>query len=329
VFKKRLQYTAGLLSNERKRKALIGDVDKNFLRDCDIYLKILVKEFSAEKSPLRNFLTACAHGDIRLSLEVFRSFLLSGYTNVEEMTASGIWIFQIHQVIRPVMIPTRYFYDESQSEIPNIYQIRFNRNGSHFTALRILRKLTKNFEASSPSYMSTSELLAYFADTFNMVDDFEKNLDLLLRRGLVESNNRIDVYSSSVDQIKITNYGAYMVRELAFDFTYCDLVCTDAGIYEEAVNNYLVEAARKEYSYFTKGERVERVRVRLDRVEHFLKYLQKEEMREREFYSLGMPIDEMFTSKALEMFKREKPKIWESAQKQQKRSPSNPRMRRR
>lgn len=327
VFRKRLQYTASLLANDRKRENLIGDVDGAFISESGIYLNILVKEFGVDKSPLKNFLTACAHGDIRLSLDLFRSFLLSGYTNVEEMTADRSWNFQIHQIIKPVMVPTRYFYDESLSDIPNIYQIRFNRNGSHFTALRILRKLAKNVDASAAAYMATSELVAYFADVFNMVDDFEKNLDLLLKHGLAESNNRVDSYSESVDQVKITNYGLYMVGDLAFNFTYFDLICTDVGIYEENVSNYLVEAARREYNFFIRGERVERVRVRLERVEHFLDYLHKEELREREFYSLGMPVNETFTSKALEIFEIEKTRVMASAKKQRTGQPGR-RMRR-
>lgn len=112
--------------------------------------------------------------------DLFRSFLLSGYTNVEEMLTAGAWNFQIHQVIKPVMIPTRYFYDELLSDIPNIYQLRYNRHGSHFTALRILRKLARNIEGASTAYLSMAELKNYFSETFNMLEDFTKNSDMLL-----------------------------------------------------------------------------------------------------------------------------------------------------
>ena len=123
VFRKRLQYTTDLLRDAQQRDQFFGDVNGTVVHDSCVYLGILLKEFSSDKSPLKNFLTACAHGDIRLSLDLFRSFILSGYTNVEEMVANGSWNFQIHQVIKPVMIPTRYFYDEKLSDIPNIYQI--------------------------------------------------------------------------------------------------------------------------------------------------------------------------------------------------------------
>ena len=232
VFKKRLDYTVALLSDGRD--PLDDDFnrnDKDFIRDSATFLRILSREFSNDLSPLNNFLTACAHGDIRLSLDLFRSFILSGYTNVEEMISYGSWNFQIHQVIKPVMIPNRYFYDESVSDIPNIYQLRSVRHGSHFTALRILRKLSKGVDPSAPSYFSVAEMRAYFAETFSMQSDFEDNLDVLLRHGFVESDNRLDLYSDSVDNVKITSYGIYMLSELAFYFTYLDLICTDCGIF--------------------------------------------------------------------------------------------------
>ena len=317
VFKKRLDYTVSILSDHlRMGGEGIENYNSDFARDSSKYLRILSREFSNEQSPLNQFLTACAHGDIRLSLDLFRSFVLSGYTNVEEMVANGTWHFKIHQVIKPVMIPNRYFYDETVSDIPNIYQIRSVRHGSHFTGLRILRKISKGIDPTAPQYIAIAELRAYFAETFGMLDDFEQNVDTLLRHGFVESNNRLDFYSESVDSIKITSYGLYMLNELAYYFTYLDLICTDCGIFDETVSNYLTEAAKKEYSYFIEGERMDRVAVRLERVEEFLKYIEEEESRERETHSLGMPKEEMFTTKALESFNEEKKRVLRSAKRQ-------------
>ncbi|QQC64352.1 ATP-binding protein [Paraburkholderia ginsengisoli] len=326
VFKKRLDYTVTILEKrEPNEDDELGQADLDFIKDSGTYLKILSREFSSDRSPLNNFLTACAHGDIRLSLDLFRSFLLSGYTNVDEMISNRTWNFQVHQVIKPVMIPNRYFYEESLSDIPNIYQLRSTRHGSHFTALRILRKLAKGVDPTAPSYFATAELRAYFAEIFSMQEDFEKNLDVLLRHGFVESDNRLDAYSESVDRIKITAYGLYMLGDLAYYFTYLDLICTDCGIFSEETSNYLTEAARKEYQFFTRGERVERVKVRLERVEKFIEYLKQEELREREMYSLGMPEEDMFSTKAETNFKTEKTRVLKSAKRQSfKQQPRRP-----
>jgi len=316
VFRKRLDYTVSLLEAKRNVDNDFEAGDVEFIRESTRYLRILNREFSNDVSPLNKFLSACAHGDIRLSLDLFRSFLLSGYTNVEEMIAHGSWNFQIHQVIKPVMIPNRYFYDESLSDIPNIYQLRAIRHASHFTGLRILRKLAKGIDPSAPSYFSVAELRAYFAEVFGMQEDFEKNLDVLLQHGFVESNNRLDAFSDSVDSIKITSYGMYMLNELAYYFTYLDLICTDCGIFDEKTSNYLTEAARTEYNHFTRGERVERVKIRLERVDEFIKYIVEEEARERELYSLGMPEDDMFSTKVLANFEKERNRVLKSAKRQ-------------
>ena len=316
VFKKRLRYTIDLLNNKSIVEDRFGTIDDNIASDCKVYLNILCKEFFNQNSPLTSFLVACSHGDTRLSLDLFSSFLLSGYTNVDEMISAGSWNFQIHQVIKPVMIPNRYFYDESLSDIPNIYQLRSNRHASHFTGLRILRKISKGSDKTSPSYHSIAELKAYFSEVFNMVDDFERNIDVLLKHSFIESNNRLDSYSSSVDSVKVTNYGLYMINELAYYFTYLDLICTDCGMYVEKSSNYLCEAARKEYRLFTQGDRISRIKVRLERVEYFLDYLSEEETREKELYSLEMPESEMFTYKAKAGFSKEKTRVMRSAKRQ-------------
>lgn len=201
VFKKRLAYTNSILNDANKRYEHAGVVDDEIARKCMTYLKILSDQFSDFGSPLTKFLRACSHGDTRLSLDLFRSFLLSGYTNVDEMIAVGRWSFKIHQVIKPVMTPNRYFYDEGLSDIPNIFQLRSNRLTSHFTALRILRKLSKGADGNNFSYYSLAELKHYFFEKFGMVEDFEKNLDVLLKHSFVEANNRIDSYTQDVDSV--------------------------------------------------------------------------------------------------------------------------------
>lgn len=318
VFRKRLDFATSRLSVS-ERDNFDSGLDSEILRDSKRYMSILKREFSNDTSPLNNFLSACAHGDTRLSLDLFRSFLLSGYTNVDEMILSGHWNFQIHQVLKPVMIPNRYFYDETLSDIPNVFQLRSNRHGSHFTSLRILRKLSRNLEKNNPSYHAIAELRTYFAETFNMIEDFERNVDVLLKRGFVEANNRLDSYSKDVDSVKITNYGLYMIRDLAYYFTYLDLICTDCGIFSEQTCNYLIEAAKKEYGLFNQGERVERVKVRLDRVGIFIEYLAEEEKREREEFSLNMAEHEMFTAKIRANFESEKIRVLRSAKRQPRR----------
>lgn len=317
VFQKRLSYVTNIL-NDRKSRATekLGGLSDKFVNESIIYLNILNEEFSKSRSPLNDFLTACSHGDTRLSLDVFRSFLLSGYTNVDEMIDSGSWHFQMHQVIKPVMIPNRYFYDEKSSHIPNIYQIRSLRKGSHFTALRILRKISKDVDPTAPKYFQVTDLCAYFMEKFGMLEDFKLNLDTLLRHGFVESDNRLDKYSERVDSVKITSYGKYMLDDLSNYFSYVDLVCTDCGVFSQTVCNHMSTASNLEFNMFRTGDRVSKIKARIDRAESFVNYLANEEASEKERYALGMPNDQMFTNKLLINFNLEKVRALESARRQ-------------
>jgi len=323
VFLKRIEYTIELLRDPKRRYEICSEEDPKIIDEACQYLEIVAGGFKKPNSPLNKFLSAASHGDTRLSLDLFRAFLLSGYTNVDEMLAAGRWDFLLHQVIKPVMTPTRYFYDEVLSDIPNIFQLRDGRNASHFTALRILRRLTKGLDGGEPKFFDVAELRFEFSEKFQMLGDLERNLDMLLKHGFVEANNRVDQYNDDIDKIKITNYGQYIASELFSSFTYLDIICIDCGVFDETTHNYLVEASKDEYRLFNENRRTERVRIRLKRVEALLKYLRSEELRENEMYSLGASERDLFSTKAIESFEREKVAVLASAEKQHRKRMEN------
>lgn len=293
----------GVKSNSEKAKS----IKKLFV--------ILRSEFrKGDKSPLTDFLNACAHGNIRLALELFRDFLKSGYTNVHEMvSAENLWVLTIHQVLKPVMIPYRFFYDESQSSIPNIFQIRDKKNGSHFTGLRILQKLSEGIDPANPYYLSIGELKEYFSETFNMVEDFEKNIDIFLKWDLVEANNRLDSYSRDVDSVKITDYGIYVFETLSSIFTYIELVASDCGVFDESIASEIVSLSNSDFRLFRGRKRVERVNARLSKADAFIRYLEAEEQLELEIFG---DVNTKFIPAILESFENERELVLKSATRQ-------------
>ncbi len=281
--------------------------------------RIFASEFrQGNDSPLNEFLSACAHGNIRLALELFRDFLKSGYTGVDEMVSAkgGRWKLKIHQVLKPVMIPYRFFYEESQSSIPNLFQIRSKSNGSHFTGMRILHKLADGIDPSNPFYISISELKDFFSENFNMVEDLEKNLDVFLKWDLIESNNRVDFYCEAVDSLKITTYGLYIFNVLSSFFTYIELVSTDCGIFNEAKAHEMVELSNEDFRLFNARKRLERIRTRIAKAEAFISYLEAEEEQELNFFG---PHFQRFTPKIRASFEIEKQEVLNSAQKKRNR----------
>lgn len=286
VFLRRISYVEKLL---KVPDETIGTSFPNSI-DRDVILKlfrVFEREFKNGSSHLAGFLSACSHGNIRLALELFRGFMVSGYTNVGEITSTDKWTLQIHQVIKPFMIPSRFFYSEKNSRIPNILQIRSKSHGSHFTALRILSRLNTGQDSRNPAFVAVATLIAEFVELFSgMREDFEFNMDVLLRHALIEANNRLEEFDPRVDSVKITAYGEYMLNMLSRVFTYLELISIDCAIANQEVSNEISELANDDYRLFIKFEKMERVRKRIQKTEVFLNYLDVEEQREIDLYKI-------------------------------------------
>lgn len=322
VFKKRILYILDLLKGRNNEVNSLSHIPEYTATELNNFFVVIFREFTRDASALNQFIEACTHGDIRLALDLFRGFLTSGYTNVEEMVTNLGFKLQIHQVLKPMMVPHRFFYDESKSNIPNIYRPRSKVNSSHFTALRILRRLDRGSEAQTAAYVPVATLRSFFADTMNMLDDFNQNLDILLKYGFVESNNRIDEYDEFVDTVKITPYGTYMLQSLSTFFPYLDLISFDTGVFNEETANYLVISANEDLNYFLAYKKYTRIIKRLEKAEEFIKYLSQEEQRELELYSME-DADNGFMSIVEKRFEKEKIRTLTSAKKYKRAEDSN------
>ncbi|GKW37279.1 hypothetical protein [Pectobacterium carotovorum] len=298
VFDKRINYILRNLNSDDFCLDLFGHVNYNteHVEATRKFFRILGAEFSDDKSTLNNFLTASAHGDTRKALDLFREFIISGYTNVDEMVGvSGLWKIRVHQVLKPIMMPNRFFYDEEQSNILNIFRVRDESNGSHFTGLRILNKLIDGSDSYNPKYHSIAFLKDHFGSVYGIDQDFTRNLDYLLKYDLIESDNRIDYYSDDVDKIKITNFGYYVYNDLSKYFTYLELISSDVGFFSQKYSNEISELSNKDYRLFKAYSRAERVLARIQKAETFLEYLKEEETEELNIFGNNLPsfVDEI------------------------------------
>ena len=320
VFLKRLDYVLKLLADPSKYPLFLPvDIAPDIIMTIKILLTNLRSEFSSRKSHLAGFLTACAHGNIRLALELFRSLIQSRYTNIDEITSRNDWTWQIHQVLKPVMIPNRFFYEESESYVPNVFQLRSKQKSSHFTMLRLLSILTAHYETHGSSFHGLPLLITELSNKFHMEDDHKEALDVLLRYGLIESNNRLDEYMDTIDAVRVTNYGSHIYHSLSSAFTYLDLVSTDTALYDSLVCNELTRLALDEYAIWEslnviRSKRIERVEKRINKASAFVSYLEKEEEKEAEMY--GLTLRERFMPSIRVKFDKEIDNVRRSASRQ-------------
>lgn len=299
VFLKRIRYILSFLENDAKFDKLLNFKNITKREKLIKIFRILENEFEREpNSDLNMFLSACAHSNIRIALELFRNLTLSGYFNVNEMvSADNLWQLKINQVLKPIMVPDRFFYNEVKSYVPNIFQIRDLSASSHFTSLRILKLLAKNLNINATNYYSFNKLKDYFVEKFKKIEDFKKSLDVLLRFRLVECSNMIDEYTEDIDELKLTTYGYFMINSIIKEFTYLELVSSNCGVFSEKTCNEIYEYSNDDFrltqqsaNYRGKGKKnpiiLERLNKRIEKVESFLCYLSKEEEKEKDKYGL-------------------------------------------
>lgn len=297
------------------------DLEYGIKTDSDLitisnFLNICIYQLKNKDSHLSRFLRYATHGDVRQALDFFRGFISSGYTNVVEISQHQYWTFQIHQVIKPMMIPDRMFYDEKLSRIPNLYRLRNDNNSSHFTGLRILNLLVQKFTSNSSGFIDAKMFVQEFEEKYYLKEDCERHLDVFMKKGIVESSNRLESFDEHTDQIKITAYGNYLFDTLAFNFAYLDLISLDCGVFNEELNNYLAKSGNEESKHKQNNNIMDRMQIRIERVEQFIKYLEQQEAEEFDHFNLdGSEIK--FAKKIRASFDEEKDRVISSAKRNQ------------
>ena len=163
--------------------------------------------------------------------------------NIKEIvhTQGNIYKLQIHQVLKPLMTPEKYFYDESISSVPNIFKLRSLENTSHFTSIRILQNLNSGIN----TYYKLSFLKSEYISKFDMEEDFINNITTLIEYKLIEANIRVDSYNPQIEEIKITPFGEYFINGLIHFFTYLDLISTDCDLFDEHTTNFISTSANE------------------------------------------------------------------------------------
>jgi len=289
VFLKRLIFIANKINNENK-------ISQKNKKDISKLFGILTDNLKNENSEFNKFMTAATHGNIRQGLELFKNFIFSNYTNVNEMIREKEWYIPLHQILKPIMIPTYRFYNEQTSpSIPNIFRLRSEQNSSHFTAYRILNKLA----IKNDTYVAIAELKSYFIEVFNMEDDFLLNLDLLLKRGMIESENGLDKFNENLQKVKISSFGYYIQKTIFKDFTYLELISSDLAILDKQVSNQIIKYSNEDYKLLKQGQesglskqkknknRFIRIKTRISKVNKFCAYLEDQEKLEQKKYEFS------------------------------------------
>lgn len=302
----RIKFVLKIMDNKnslptQKFKEFRELADRNKISD---FLKIVEFSIFEKNRNIARFIDHLCFGNMRVALQMFSTFLVSGATDVDKMLRiyrrDGNYFVPFHEFLRSIMLGERYYYKDSYSTILNVFECGQEKNSSHFTSLRILSILNIHRSESSKlgdGFYEINKILSIFEDIFNNKQDFLKSLLRLVARQLVETNTKIIDSISSSTHIRITSSGWYYLKFLINSFAYLDLVFQDTPINDLETVKGLFESMKKVNNLGDPEEdKISRMEERFSRVGIFLNYLQNEENDEIENYYMKGKTGIIFSS---------------------------------
>ena len=289
---KRLEHAMKvLLRSDDEIKLMLRSGIKLEKKEIIDFLKILEESIFVRSKNIARFIEAICGGNMRLALDTFSTFLVSGTTDVDKMLAiyrrDGSYQVAFHEYVKSIMLMDRFYYKETaENPIMNIFDCGTEKNSSHFTALRLIRMLEQHETEYSPEgrgYIELQRVISAFERAFDNVDDLARTADRLVRWKLVEVNSKSTATVKGASHIRITTAGRFYHAFLAKDFVYLDLVLQDTPMDDWIAHKQLVELVKQVNNLTGKeSEKRERLAVRFNRVDVFLEYLRKQEKTEIE-----------------------------------------------
>ena len=282
----------------------------NKLGTIKLFLKIIKDSFSKPRAEVSEFMARTSGGNMRRTLELFGTYLMSGNTKINEMLRiyrnSGTYYIAYHQLLKSIMLGDHKYYSEEPSYLMNVLDFNVEYSNDHFLTLKILSyadEHTANITEYGRGFIEINQLMKEASDLLISPKAIDDSLLRLARRNLImlDTRSREDVGTAS--HFKITECGSYYLNKLIKTFVYLDLVLADTPMADVD----LVKQMRQMLNLTNLTDRFKRTKM-------FLDYLQKMEdhdkMRHPEFQS--SPLGRFsFTKRMRSGFEKERKRIEE------------------
>lgn len=235
------------------------------LNSLEKIIRVFLQTIDRDKE-LEEFIENISGGNIRLALDLVRSFFGSGHVNTHKIVKvyedTGTYFIPLHEFLRAVIYGDSQYFDSEQSPIANLFDLSTADPKEHFLIPLIIGLLI------SPSGHNVEE---GFVETAVMYDRLQglgftaEQIDFALvravRKKLVETSARRMPEPGQVmpQALRVTSVGVYHNTRLCKLFTYMDAILTDTPILDSHLRGEI--------------EITSDVKVRLSNVETFRRYL--------------------------------------------------------
>lgn len=289
VLQKRLNYIIEKVKFN-KNNTLEGAIgDKSFeLSESKIeefFVGVNSSLFGTENAPILDFITQMSFPNVREGLRLFKTFLVSGYTDVSEYILRVVFnrdehtiTIPIHEFVKTIGLENKYYYNHTSSQIKNLFYPT-SPNSDGFIKYYILKALDErlSFEGNINKFKNYSELVDEFNNYGYKIDIINQEVEELIKENFVETDKRLtDISWTKLPNddfsITITSKGHYYINELVNRFYYFELVVQDTPI----ADRKLFEEIKKEFPIPEVNGKKD-MRTRLKIVNLFVEYLKKRE----------------------------------------------------
>jgi len=247
------------------------------------FLQIVKDSIQRSKSGgISPFISSTSGSDMRRALELFRMFLISGNTKINEILSEArsnvqnTYQIAYHQFVKSIMLETMRYYSGEKSYITNVYDMNVEYTNSHFLKLRILKYALdriSNDSIKGRGYISINKLYEEANEVFINKEAIKQSLLNLAKYGLIILDNRSRSNLEDASYFKITNCGDYYLNILSKRFVYVDLILADTPI---ADYDLVLELRRVLH--------LSDIEKRFERTNKFINYLYNMEERERQLH---------------------------------------------
>ncbi len=241
--------------------------------------------FGNPNSEMLDFINQTTYPNIREGLKIFRDFLLSGHTQVEEYiyrhytNPNSPIPIPIHEFVKSVALNNKLVYNSDNSVVYNLFKSNLPDTKDHFIKVKILRFLNE-FHTNKDRmdrYIQDKKIIEYLEKEGYPVQHIQYELNELMKNNLIETSNMLSDTSFEIDfnadnSFTITLKGHYYYCKLITKFCYFELIAQDTPIFTKEHFEILLK------TYPSPNEEGKsKLNLRLNFVENFISYLHKME----------------------------------------------------
>lgn len=200
---------------------------------------------SPENSEIIDFLNYTTYPNLREGLRIFKSFLTSGHTKVDEYIIREKFrnlesddsrrVIPIHEFVRSVGLQNRHYYNSEISIVYNLFVPSLDST-DHFLKLYILNELKDLIERRNytEKLVPNTTLIEKFSSLGYRVSSINFAVSNMISKGLIDTDEHLsDVIWTDLPNrynLCLTLKGFYYITELVNRFFYLDLVLQDTPI---------------------------------------------------------------------------------------------------